>query len=168
MFYQANLTSTLMSIPWFHELDMPRLERLAKISDLCEVDPNVDIFQEGEREDYLYVVIEGQVAIEIFVPGHGRMRIYTAEPLDIFGWSSLTPVVRQRTATARALTETRLLSIESESLRRLCDEDEHIGYLIMRRISNIVASRLLTTRLTLMDLLANPGFQKDHLKSYSE
>lgn len=160
MFYQADLTSTLASIPWFHELDASRLERLARISDICEIAENVELFQEGGPEDFLYIVIEGQLGIDMFVPNHGNIRIYTAEPLDIIGWSTLTPVVRQRTATARALKKSRLVSIESESLKRLCDEDNRIGYLVMRRISNVIASRLLTSRLILMDLLANPELEK--------
>ena len=160
MFNQADLTSTLLSIPWFHELGAPRLERLAKISDICEIAENEELFQEGGQEDYLYIVIEGQIEVDVYVPNHGNLRIFIAEPLDIFGWSALTPVVRQRTATARALQKTRLVSIDFEALKRLCDEDYRIGYLVMRRISNVIASRLLTTRLILMDLLANPQPEK--------
>jgi CRP/FNR family transcriptional regulator, cyclic AMP receptor protein len=163
MFNQADLTSTLTSIPWFHEMDSQRLELIANISNLREVSPDEEVFQEGERDDFLYVVIDGQISIEMLIPGHGQTQIYVAEPLDIFGWSSLTPVVRQRTATARALCRSHLIAIEANALRLLCEEDYYLGYSIMRRLSNVVASRLLTTRLTLMGLLANtnPDFPND-------
>jgi CRP/FNR family transcriptional regulator, cyclic AMP receptor protein len=104
------------------------------------------------------VVLEGQMAVEIHVPTRGCVRIFTAEPLDIIGWSSMTPVVRQRTASARALQPTRLVSLHAESLHELCDEDPHLGYMIMKRVANVAASRLLTTRLQLLEMFAETSF----------
>jgi CRP-like cAMP-binding protein len=101
--------------------------------------------------------MEGQVAIEMRVPSHGKVRIFTAEPLDIIGWSSLTPVARQRTASARATLPSRLISLDAEALFHFCEEDHDLGYVIMRRLSNVITSRLLTTRLALIDLLVYQG-----------
>ncbi len=156
MYYQADLSSALRAIPWFVELTSNQLERLVNMSDIFTVAANEDLFREGEKEDFLYVVLEGQIAIEIFVPTRGRVRILTAEPLDIIGWSSLTPVVRQRTASARALVNSRLVGFQAEALFRFCEEDHDVGYIIMRRLSNVVASRLLTTRIHLMDMFVYP------------
>ncbi len=168
MYNLADTKAAMHSIPWFVELSTIQLDRLASISDLCQVSANVEIFREGENEGSLYVVLEGQVAVEIAVPNRGKVRIFTAEPLDIIGWSSMTPVVRQRTASARALLPTRLLTIEAEGLRRLCEEDHDLGYIIMRRLSNVVASRLLTTRLQLMDMFAHPIRDNVSLKTILE
>ena len=84
------------------------------------------------------------------------MRIYTAEPMDIVGWSSITPVVRQRTAAARAVLPSRLVRMLAVELYKLCDEDHDLGYVVMRRLSNVIASRLLTTRLQLLDMFSHP------------
>ena len=168
MFYPADLTTTLHSIPWFVDLDQKRLERLAQITELMEVKANQTLFCEGEKDAYVYVVLEGKIAVDMVVPSRGSVRIFVAEPLDILGWSSLTPVVRQRTATALALTCSRVAAINTTALQRLCDEDARLGYVIMRRISNVVASRLLTTRLQLLDLIAEPSQDEKPGKSYSE
>ncbi len=119
------------------------------------------IFHEGDKEDYLYVVIEGRVAIEISIPGRGRMRILTADAMDEVGWSSVTPVVRQRTAGARAVLPSRLVAFDAFELRKLCDEDHDFGYFVMRRLANVVAGRLMTTRLQLLDMFANPVEHKE-------
>jgi CRP-like cAMP-binding protein len=158
MYYQADLLASLRSIPWFVELTSPQLKKLADIASLCKVKANEYLFLEGGKEDYLYVVLEGQMAVEIHVPTRGCVRIFTAEPLDIVGWSSMTPVVRQRTASARALLPTRLVSLHSESLHKLSDEDHDLGYMIMKRVANVAASRLLTTRLQLLEMFADPSF----------
>ena len=109
----------------------------------------------------MYVVLEGRVAIEISVPGRGRMRILTADPMEVIGWSSVTPVVRQRTAGARAVLPSRLVAFDADELRRLCDDDHDFGYIVMRRLANVVAGRLMTTRLQLLDMFANPVEQEE-------
>lgn len=143
----------LSSIPWFHELTETQQEKLCKIATLKRMAVGDVLFNEGDREDCVYVLLEGRLAVEMWVSTRGKEHICFAEPLDILGWSSLTPVVRQRTATATAVQPCQLLCIDGETLRQLCESDHDLGYLIMRRIANVVASNLLTTRLALMDII---------------
>jgi CRP-like cAMP-binding protein len=156
------LIEKLKSIPWFRELSPGHFERLVKIAHLRQVEAGEVLFREGDEEDYLYVVLEGRVALDIFVPGRGRVRIYTAEPMDVVGWSSVTPVVRQRTATARVILPGTLAVFDAKALRRLCDEDPELGYVVMRRMANVIAGRLMVTRLQLLDMFANPSQEKGH------
>jgi len=153
---QEELIRVLQTIPWYQELDQKHFDKLVGISSLLEVDAKQELFREGDPEDYLYIVIQGRVAIEMMVPSRGRMRIYTAEPMDVVGWSSVTPVVRRRTAGAQAVLPSCLVRQDAAALRKLCEEDCDLGYIVMRRMANVVASRLLTTRLQLLDMFANP------------
>lgn len=151
------IQAALQLIPWFQEIEADHFDSLCGIASLKSVEANEELFREGDKEDYLYIVLEGRIAIEIFVPGKGRQRIYTAEPMDVVGWSSVTPVVRQRTASARAVLPGRLILLDAPKLRQLCDQDHDLGYVVMRRLANVVASRLLVTRLQLLDMFAQPG-----------
>jgi len=146
----------LASIPWFSELEPEHFEKMVEIAKVCDLEPGQELFREGDKEDCLYIVINGRVALEIFIPHRGHVRILTAEPMDVVGWSAVTPVVRTRTAGARAVLPSRLVCLDSAKLRQLCDEDHDLGYVVMRRISNIIASRLLVTRLQLLDMFAAP------------
>jgi CRP/FNR family cyclic AMP-dependent transcriptional regulator len=146
----------LQKISWFRELKPEHLKKIAAISHLRKVKAGEVLFHEGDSEDNLYIVLEGRIALNIFVPHRGKVRIYTAEPLDVFGWSSVTPSVRQRTAGATAVMDSKVIAIHAEKLRQACDEDHDLGYVVMRRLANIVASRLLVTRLQLLDMFANP------------
>jgi CRP-like cAMP-binding protein len=65
-------------------------------------------------------------------------------------------VIRQRTASARAVLDSRLAAVDGRELRKLCDQDYELGYIIMRRIANVIAARLMITRLQLLDLYAHP------------
>jgi CRP-like cAMP-binding protein len=149
----VDLTHILQSLPWFLELKSNQCDQLARISSFLFVDNNTILFSEGDQEDLLYILLEGRVSIEIDIPTIGTKQICIAEPLDIIGWSSMTPVVRQRTARARAIEACQLVTFRAKSLQRICEEDPQIGYTVMKRLSNVIASRLLTTRIQLIDLI---------------
>lgn len=145
----------LQSIPWFLDLKPESLERLAAIAQIHQLAPGDALFCEGDRANYLYVLLDGEISLTNHVPTHGVLHLYTAQPLDVIGWSSLTPIVRQRTVSAHAVSAANLLAFDGETLRRLCEEDHDLGFVIMRRLANVVASRLLVTRLQLLDLIVH-------------
>ena len=150
-----DLSKTLRRIPWFVDLSPAQRECLASIATLRTLEKGEVLFHEGDREDYLYILLEGQVVLEVEVPTRGQVLVYTAEILDIIGWSSMTPIARQRTASVHAVQNSTLVGFNSKLLQQLCDEDHELGYVIMRRLANVVANRLLTTRLCLLDIIAS-------------
>jgi CRP/FNR family cyclic AMP-dependent transcriptional regulator len=159
MDHQDTPRQTLHRIPWFNELTPTALEGLASIAELTELAAGEVLFSEGDAENCLYILLDGEVELRTHAPGFGSVVIFIAEPLDVIGWSALTPVVRQRTDTATACSACSLVSFNSDLLRQVCDEDYATGYVIMRRIANVAASRLLTTRLHLFEVIRT---QSDH------
>lgn len=147
----TGIIDILKSIPWFLDLNSRQLETLAGFSSVIEVKSGEIVFHEGDQLDHMYIILEGEVGVDMSVPTRGKIRIYVAEALDIIGWSRMTPVVRQRTATITALKDTRLLCINGDELLALCEQDHHVGYVIFRRLANVVASNMLITKLQLMD-----------------
>lgn len=147
------LIDALNTIPWFLDFNPKQMERLANISTIMELTAGETLFCEGDRVDNLYIILAGQISVEMTVPAHGTQKIYIAEPLDILGWSKMTPVVRQRVASTAAISDARLLVINGDDLAALCEEDHHIGYVVIRRLANVVAANLLHTKLQLMDLI---------------
>jgi len=156
------LKTELEKIPWFQELKPGDLQKVVEISQLRSVKAEEILFREGDKEDCLYVVVDGRIALDMFIPHRGKVRIYTVEPWDVFGWSSVTPNIHQRTAGAMAVTDGLVVCINSPKLRQACEEDHDLGYLVMRRLTNIIASRLLVTRLQLIDMFASP--EEQHAK----
>jgi CRP-like cAMP-binding protein len=153
---EIEVTQELGKLPWFKELESKHLKKLASIAHLRRVKNGETIFREGDSEDYLYIVAEGRVALDLFIPHRGKTRIYSVEPMDVFGWSSAIPTIRKRTAGAVSVKDSLIIGIDAEKLRQACDEDHDLGYVVMRRIANIVASRLQVTRLQLLDMFAHP------------
>ncbi len=153
MVARYDLIEAIRNIPWFIDLTAGQIDRLVGIASISRVAAGDLLFREGDREDFMYVILEGQLSLDAYVPSHGMHGIYTADPLDILGWSSMTPVVRQRTATATAISPVKLLRFDSSALRRMCDEDHDLGYLVMKRLANVCASQYLVDRLMLYDLI---------------
>ena len=147
------ISEILSSIPWFSELEHEQRNSIEKISIQRNVPAGENIFLEGDLEDYLYILLQGQVAIEMTIPGLERICVHLVEPNELIGWSSVTPIIRQRTASARATIASQLLAIDSVKLRELCDDDHDMGYYLMRRLANTIATRLLLTRLQLVEII---------------
>jgi CRP-like cAMP-binding protein len=152
---EQKLIKALQAIPWFQGIPTKFFDKLAGISSLIEVKAGVDLYKQGDKQDYLYIIVEGRVANEIAIPGKGRARIYTADPVEMLGWSGVTPVERQRTTTAVTVLPSVLVRMKAADLNQLCEEDHTFGYLVMRRIANVAASKLLVSRLQLLDMFSH-------------
>jgi CRP-like cAMP-binding protein len=154
---KPELIKELQAIPWFQELSGDHFDRLIDIASLVDVEMGEELYREGDRQDYMYIVLTGRIASDINVPGRGRSRIYTSEPMDVVGWSGITPVLRQRTASAIAIMPSRLAAFDAVALRQACEADHDLGYVVMRRLANVVAARLMVTRLQLVDMFSHPA-----------
>ena len=73
MFLQAGLNNTLRRIPWFVDLSPAQIDCLASIATVRELGTGDLLFNEGDREDYLYILLEGQVMLEVEVPTRGQV-----------------------------------------------------------------------------------------------
>lgn len=65
----------------------------------------------------------------------------------------MTPVIRQSYCSACAALPCRLVYFEAQSLQNLCDNNHDIGFIIMKRLANVVASWALTAQLQLYDMI---------------
>jgi len=161
MTHQDELIAELKRVPWFSELKADHFKRIKEITVIRNFKAGETLFREGDKENFLYVVLEGRIALDMHIPTRGKVLFYTAEQWDVIGWSSATPSVRQRTAGAKAVLDSVVACLDAEGLRRLCDQDHDLGYLVMRRLANIIASRLMVTRLQLIDMFATPPETKN-------
>ncbi len=149
---KEELYEAFHSIPWFSSLKENHRNKIAGISHIKHFRSGERFFHEGDRQDFIYVLTSGRVALDMFVPHHGKVRFSSVEKWDVFGWSSVTPNVHQRTAGAVAVLDGAAVAMDAEKLRLICEADTGLGYLVMRRLAGVVASRLMETRLQLIDM----------------
>lgn len=138
-------TEKLFPCDLFVGLNERELEQVAAIAYEETYQAGDQIFAAQEAAERLYILCEGRVQLHIRLrsalePG-GDVTIEAAEPGCVFGWSSL---VKQRrfTGTARALEPLTAIVLEAQELTDLFDQNAHIGFVVMKHLAEVIASRL--------------------------
>lgn len=147
------MIETLQTMALFQGLERHHLTVLASIAKAVSYAEGDMIFREGEDSDLVYLIQEGQVALEIYVPGRGPVTILTIGPGQLLGWSSLFSEER-KTANGRVVRPTAAIALDANELRQMCQHDHELGYIIAWRVSELIAGRLKATRLQLLDIFA--------------
>ena len=149
-----SLAPLLAEHPLLSGLERPQLELIVGCATNVRYSPGEFIFREGQPADHFYLVREGRVAVEVFVPNKGPVTIETIEGGEMLGWSWLFPPFKAR-FDARAMTVVRALSLDGGCLRSKCEHDAALGYDLLKRFTQLVVSRLEATRMQLLDLYGN-------------
>jgi CRP/FNR family cyclic AMP-dependent transcriptional regulator len=133
----------------FKGLDDQELEQIAAIAHHETYAAGERICAEEERADRLFILCQGRVQVHVHLRSpaepDGEMTIEEVQPGRIFGWSSL---VKQRrfTASARALEPATVVTIDADELNSLFDLNPHVGFVVMKQLAEVIASRLRRTR----------------------
>ena len=111
------------------------------------------LFSEGGKADRFWLLVSGLVALDVHVPGRGRVPLETLGPGQLLGWSWLDPPYRWHFgAVTREQTEA--LEFDAAAVRERCDADPGFGYALVRRFVPVLVDRLQATRVRLLDLYA--------------
>jgi CRP/FNR family transcriptional regulator, cyclic AMP receptor protein len=145
------LIEALQEIRFLHDIGPMHLEQIAKIARLRDYNQGDIVFRQGDTAQYVYLVVCGNVSLEICAAGAGCQQILTLGPGELLGWSS---VLEQTcyTARARALDKSRAVEINIAQLLTLCERDPQFGYELMRRTALALAKRLSATRMQLLNV----------------
>ena len=81
-------------------------------------EPDEIVFREGDRGDWLYVVVDGEVEVVKEVPGRGQALLRRLGPGECFGEIALVSD-RARSATVRSVTGVNLLAVDREAFQTL-------------------------------------------------
>jgi CRP/FNR family transcriptional regulator, cyclic AMP receptor protein len=145
------LEGILAQHPFFKELETRYLQLVIGCASNVRFNAGEFIFREGEEANEFYLIRHGKVALEIFAPPRGSVTVQTIGEGEILGFSWLIPPYHWR-FDARALELTRAIALDGKCLRTKCEEDQGLGYQLMKRFSHIVEQRLQATRVQLLDL----------------
>jgi CRP-like cAMP-binding protein len=120
--------------------------------------------EEGAAAKFFYAVEGGRLSIEIHRPGLGRHVIQTLGKGQVAGWSWLFPPYLW-TFDIRALSPVTVLAFQGDCLLKLGSEHPDVGYIMMRRMAQVIAKRLQATRIQLLDVYGSTASsQTEHEK----
>jgi CRP-like cAMP-binding protein len=121
----------------------------------AEFQPGEPIFHEGDHSSLFYLLVSGNVALEVVAPGR-PVRVATLVAGEVLGWSSLTGDTGKQ-FQARALEEVHALAFDGARLRHACESDFAFGFVLMRAALAVTAERLHSTRVQLQDVYSSVG-----------
>lgn len=148
------MADALSKHEFFAGLSEGQLGKLAKLATEVEVPAGQMVFDEGGIADAAYAIVEGSIALELDVAHRGHHILQTLHGGEMLGWSWLFPPHRW-SFSALAIDPSRLIRLDAAELRRLQQEDNELGYEIMKRFAQVMTDRLAATRLQLVDFYGN-------------
>jgi CRP-like cAMP-binding protein len=124
----------------FEDLNEDMINLLTPLFEVFSCQPGTVIFQQGDRAEYLYLVIDGKVDIS-FKPYDGNpMTISHIDKGELFGWSAVVGS-NTYTSTAMAIEGVKAYRIHGSDLLQFCREHPEAGKDILERLADGVASR---------------------------
>jgi len=150
-----NLKRSLAEHPFFADLSSEHLDTIVGCAKNVRFNAGEFLFREGESADQFYLIKQGKVSVETFVPNKGALTIDRVDEGEVLGWSWLFPPYRWH-FDARALELTRAISLDGKCLREKKEKDHELGYVLMTFFAQIMENVLQATRLQLVDMYKNP------------
>ena len=148
-------TALLQKHPFCQGFWPDHIARLSAMSSEVHFQPGELIFREGDHSSFFYLLVSGNVALEVVAPGH-PVRIATLVSGEVLGWSSVTGDTGKQ-FQARALEEVHALAFDGTRLRHACEGDFAFGFAFMRAILTVMAERLHAIRVQLLDVYTPVG-----------
>lgn len=133
----------------FEGLSQDELQEIAALAMEETYQAGELICVERELAERLFIICTGRVELRIHLLSSlepdAEVALEEVEPGSVFGWSSL---VKQRrfTASVKALETSRVIALEKDDLNALFDRNPHIGFVVMKQLAEVIASRLRRTR----------------------
>ena len=151
----------LIGFPFFSDVDSATLEAIVNKGDILEFNAKDIIFRVDEPATRFYGLLEGEVNLVLvfkdkvlktdieyeeaiqatMVDEEKEIIVDTVKAGQVFGWASLVGPSK-RTVNAECSQKSRMIAIPADALKAMFDEDHTLGYMVMKRMSDIIAKRL--------------------------
>jgi CRP/FNR family cyclic AMP-dependent transcriptional regulator len=136
-----------------HIFDGLSNEEFGLIAQLCEQKEyrvNDFVFHEKSKGKEIYIIRNGRVVIELGIKGKAEYAtIHRLGKGEVFGEVVLVSE-GSRSASARCETDCDVIIISGDALIDLFNRHTRIGYVVMKNIASVLATRLRKTDLQLL------------------
>ena len=143
----------LQGVEIFKGLSPKELEAVAGLCELQKFKAGDVVFTEKSRGKDIYIIVQGQVAIELNIRGaKDRATVHRMGKGELFGELSL--VSKGRSATVRCDSNCETIVIKNKALLDLFKDDQSLGCKVMTNLAAMLAAKLRKTNLQLIACFA--------------
>jgi CRP/FNR family cyclic AMP-dependent transcriptional regulator len=147
--------SSLATHPFLRGLDPKCLAALASAARTVVFPARHRIMEAGGNASRFWLIQSGSVAVDMSVPGNGRVVIESLGIGEVLGWSWLIPP-QEWAFGATTISPVRAFEFDAAAVHALCAADPELGYELTRRMLRVLAHRLRTTRIRLATMCSAP------------
>lgn len=148
-------TNALLSeFALFRNLPEEILDKVAALGEEETFSQGDVIFREGEKADKLHFLLEGEIVLKVKLTSRPESISVSVvgQRFESFGWSGIVPPYHY-TASAICETDCKVLTIPGEGFMKILSENPAAGFIVMQRITELIASRLRNSRQALLKTL---------------
>ncbi len=138
--------------PVLRHLDPEEMEKVIGLSEKKTYRAGDFVFLQDAEAKTLFIVEKGLVGIIIQPTRTTQVTVSTESRGGAFGWSALVHPQRRYTASAKCSKDSELLALDGSKLRELCYREPTLGVKIMEGLACLIAVRLDSARLQLLDM----------------
>ena len=154
----SEISDRLRDHPFTKEFWPEHIARLAAMASEVHFPAGETIFQEGDHSSLFYLLVTGNVALEVHSPGR-PVRVATLFAGEVLGWSSVTGDTGKQ-FQATALEDVHVVAFDGARLRHACEADYSFGFRFMRAVLSVMTERLHAIRAQLLDIYTPVGAEK--------
>lgn len=127
----------------FSGISAPTLAALTALAQREELTAGSTLYQPNDPADDFFVLDSGRVEFQIGRDDRTSPAGFMVRKGEVFGWAALLEDPSRRIATAKVLEPSTVLRINGRNAQSLLQADAASGFLVMRRLSGLIA-RFLT------------------------
>ena len=131
-------------------------QRLMRFAREVSFPQGTRLFEEGSHADRFWIIRTGSVDLDMRVPGRRAAVIETLQHNELIGWSWLFSPHTWHLG-AEATSPVRAYEFDATAIRSMCQDDPALGASFTQWVGSVLAHRLRSTRIRLLDLYAPYG-----------
>jgi CRP-like cAMP-binding protein len=138
----------------FRNLPEELLDKIAALGEESSYFQGDFIFREGDDADKIDFLLKGEIVLKVKLTSRPEQITVSAvsQQYESFGWSGIVPPYHY-TASAVCETDCKVLTISGKDFMNLLSDNPAAGFTIMKRLTELIASRLRNSRQALLKTL---------------
>lgn len=152
----TTIAEQLEKSEFFGDLETEHRQWLSEHAAETQFEDGQLVARHGDKADRFFLVLEGELVVEVPALTGPSLEITRLGPGKIFGWSWLIEPYRWH-FNARAAGATRVLDFDGKAILERAESESKFGYALLRRFSALMGTRLESAQRKMMDQWAPDG-----------
>lgn len=148
-----NFRSALERHPFLRDMPPVFLKKIEDLASCKQFETGEFLFRQGQQATGFYLVLRGQVDLELFSASGGPVVLQRMREGEVIGWSWFVAPFLWR-FDARAVEPTTVALLDAVQLEKDMRANHSLGYELLRRLVTVIAERLESARSELVERYA--------------